>query len=93
MEKKKEDQYGHTFTDKEGEFVFGPLCPDKYYEIQIWVDRVRHSKICATCKHEASCLKGIDLDCKKPHKPCEEFDKCCDFIPGDKPLNENEEKK
>ena len=21
----------HTFTDKEGEFVFGPLCPDKKY--------------------------------------------------------------
>ena len=20
---------GHTFTDKEGEFVFGPLCPEK----------------------------------------------------------------
>ena len=22
----------HTFTDKEGEFVFGPLCPNKKYE-------------------------------------------------------------
>lgn len=28
----------HTFTDKEGEFVFGPLCANKFYEIQIWVD-------------------------------------------------------
>ena len=23
----------HTFTDKNGEFVFGPLCPDRKYEI------------------------------------------------------------
>ena len=66
----------HTFTDKDGEFVFGPLCPDKYYEIQIWVDEVKHTKICVTCEHQASCLKGIDIDCKKPHKPCKEYEDC-----------------
>ena len=64
----------HTFTDKEGEFVFGPLCPDKYYEIQIWADRVKHSKICATSEHKGSCLKGIDIDCKRPAKPCKQYD-------------------
>ena len=31
----------HTFTDKDGDFVFGPLCPNKSYSIQIWVDRVK----------------------------------------------------
>ncbi len=60
----------HTFTDKNGEFVFGPLCPDKFYEIQIWVDHVKHAKICATCEHEGACLKGVDMDCDKKDKCC-----------------------
>ena len=51
----------HTFTDNEGEFVFGPLCPDKSYEVQIWANKVNHYKICADCKHEGKCLKGVDL--------------------------------
>lgn len=54
----------HTFTDKEGEFVFGPLCANKVYAIQIWVDNVRHCKICTECKHEGKCLKGVKMDCK-----------------------------
>lgn len=91
--KEERKPVSHTFTDKEGEFVFGPLCPDKYYEIQIWANRVKHSKICTKCEHEIACLKGIDIDCPKPHKPCEEFNKCCDFIPGNKPLYENKENK
>lgn len=52
----------HTFTDKEGEFVFGPLCPDKKYEINFWVDQVKHVKVCAKCKHEGKCLKGVKMD-------------------------------
>ena len=69
----------HTFTDKSGEFVFGPLCPDKEYELQIWVDRVKHVKICTDCKHHGKCLKGVKLDCpnysckpdiKPEFKPC-----------------------
>lgn len=62
----------HTFTNKDGEFVFGPLCPDKSYEIQIWVDQVKHAKICATCDHHGSCLKGVDIDCDCKHE---------DFVP------------
>lgn len=53
----------HTFTDEEGEFVFGPLCPNKSYSIEIWVNRVKHVKICKICKHDGKCLKGIDLNC------------------------------
>lgn len=53
---------GHTFTDKEGEFVFGPLCPDKKYAIQIWVNDTKQIKICAKCKHEGKCLKGKKQD-------------------------------
>lgn len=65
------------FTDDEGEFVFGPLCPGKKYAIQIWKDDVKHIKICAKCHHEGKCLKGVELDCdcKNDYKPCDK--PCC----------------
>ena len=70
----------HTFTDKEGEFVFGPLCDDKFYAIQIWKDNVKHCKICTDCKKEGKCLKGVKLDCNnekcKPDTRNEET--CCE---------------
>ena len=68
----------HTFTDKDGEFVFGPLCANRLYEIEIWVDKVRHCKVCTSCKHEGKCLKGVELDCDKHwnDKHCD--DKHCD---------------
>lgn len=74
----------HTFTDEDGEFVFGPLCANKFYEIQIWVDRVQHCKICKKIDHERDCLKGIKLDCKHEHKP--------DFKPESKPEDKPENK-
>jgi len=55
----------HTFTDKEGEFVFGPLCPDKKYDLQIWVNRVKHVTSCSKCHKEGKCLKAMEF------KPCE----------------------
>lgn len=70
----------HTFTDKEGEFVFGPLCCDKLYAIQIWVDEVKHCKICTECKREGKCLKGVKMDCKHDWK----HDCKCDKKPYDK---------
>ncbi len=66
--KEERKPVSHTFTDKDGEFVFGPLCPDKKYEIQFWANKVKHIKICADCKHQGKCLKGVKLDC--PKKPC-----------------------
>lgn len=67
--KEERKPVSHTFTDKDGEFVFGPLCPDKSYEIQIWVDRVKHVKICKECKRQGKCLKGVKLECEdRPHK-------------------------
>ena len=62
---------GHTFTDKEGEFVFGPLCPGKEYALQIWVNDTKKIKICAKCHHEGKCLKG------------DKCDKCDCFIESD----------
>ena len=64
----------HTFTDKEGEFVFGPLCANKFYAIQIWVDEVKHCKICVEGKREKKCLKGIKLDCKHHDFKCEKHE-------------------
>lgn len=73
----------HTFTDCDGEFVFGPLCHNKMYEIQIWVDNVKHVKICAkTEPRDNDCLKGVDIDCCKDFKhdcydkKCDKDDKC-----------------
>ena len=59
----------HTFTDKHGEFLFGPLCPARNYAVEIWVNRVDHIKICKTCHHKGECLKGMKLECNecRPH--------------------------
>jgi len=67
--KEERKPVSHTFTDKNGEFVFGPLCPNKVYEIQIWVNKVKHVKVCAKCEHEGSCLKCEDIDCCEPCCP------------------------
>ena len=67
---KEKRPVSHTFTDKDGEFVFGPLCPDKSYEIQIWVNNVKHVKICAECNKKGKCLKGTKLDCDKTKDDC-----------------------
>lgn len=70
--KEERKPVSHTFTDKEGEFVFGPLCANKFYEIQVWADNVKHKKICASCGHKGKCLKGVKLDCDKK----EGFSRC-----------------
>ena len=65
--KKKRIPVSHTFTDKHGEFVFGPLCPGKEYAIDIWVNEVRHYKMDVKCHHEGPCLKGMPAcECKEP---------------------------
>ncbi len=76
----------HTFTDKDGDFVFGPLCSNKCYAIEIWVDNVKHCKICTECKHEGKCLKGVKLDCKHDFKGCKPCEKPCEK-PCDKPCD------
>lgn len=75
--KEERKPVSHTFTDKEGEFVFGPLCPDKKYELQVWVNRVKHVKVCSKCHREGKCLKGTELkkcDCFIGKK--EDLEKC-----------------
>ena len=66
MGKKERKPVSHTFTDEDGEFVFGPLCPNRSYEIQFWVDRVKHVKICKSTKpRKQKCLKGEKIECHK----------------------------
>ena len=64
--KKERRPVSHTFTDKNGKFVFGPLCPGKRYALDIWVNEVRHFKMEVKPKHESECLKA-----KEPEK-CED---------------------
>lgn len=71
-DKEERRPIGHTFTDKEGEFVFGPLCPGKEYSLQIWVNDTKKIKICAKCHHEGKCLKG------EKHDKCDCFIDDCD---------------
>lgn len=67
------------FTDKHGEFVFGPLCPGKKYAIDIWVNDVRHFNMEVKGHHEGKCLKGEHgkkCECKM-EKECE-MEKSCE---------------
>lgn len=92
---------GHTFTDCEGEFVFGPLCPGKQYAIQIWVNDTKKIRICAKCHHEGRCLKGdkhekcdcfLESDkCKCKDKKDEKCDKKCDEKYDDKHDDKHDE--
>ena len=70
--KEERKPVSHTFTDKDGEFVFGPLCPDKKYEVQIWADKVRHCKQCIDCKRHGKCLKGVKLECRDFKPSCKD---------------------
>lgn len=74
---KERKPVSHSFTDKDGEFVFGPLCPDKTYEIQIWVNKVKHVKICAECKRHGKCLKGVELECDDFIPQCDDKNDEC----------------
>lgn len=74
--KEERKPVSHTFTDKDGEFVFGPLCPDRHYEIEIWVNKVKHYKVCAMGNHEGKCLKGVDMDCCDIKDPCKDEKNC-----------------
>lgn len=55
----------HTFTDKEGDFTFGPLCPGRKYEIIIWANDVKHKKISVKPEKNFECLKGYLMSMPK----------------------------
>ena len=72
----------HTFTNHDGEFVFGPLCPGKEYALEIFVNDVKHVKICAKGKMpDGKCLKGIKMDkCDKKLEHDEKPEVCDNMI-------------
>ena len=62
VENHEREPVSHTFTNRHGEFIFGPLCPDKKYEILFWANQVKNVKVCAKGSHEMNCLKGTCMD-------------------------------
>lgn len=63
--KEERKPVSHTFTNENGEFVFGPLCPERNYDLEIWANCVKHVKICHLAKPcRKECLKGKKLECK-----------------------------
>jgi hypothetical protein len=45
----------HTFTDEQGQFLFGPLCPGVEYVIKVWIAHVNNRTI--HC-HNGHCHEG-----------------------------------
>lgn len=46
---------GHTFTDKFGQFLFGPLCSGRHYVVKVWVNDVTIREIVVTPKPDDTC--------------------------------------
>jgi len=51
----------HTFTDKCGQFLFGPLMPNKHYVIKVWVNDVKIRRMVIRQKGE----DGVECDFEK----------------------------
>ncbi len=67
----------HTFTDQYGQFLLGPLCPNKKYRLKVYKDniQVKYMPLDVDC-YEGKCI-GINTNCGEKcdsHK-CNE-DKC-----------------
>ena len=45
----------HTFTDEFGQFIFGPLTPEKNYLIKIWFDDIKIRYIYVNCNDDCEC--------------------------------------
>ena len=78
----------HTFTNEDGEFVFGPLCGDKEYAITFWANEVRHYKMCAKIEKDTDCLRARPSEIcedKPNHQPDFKPDYRPDYKPECKP--------
>lgn len=49
----------HTFTDEYGQFLFGPLCPNKKYLIKVWFNEAKIRELPITPDYPNDC----DIDC------------------------------
>lgn len=51
----------HTFTDENGQFLLGPLCPNRTYMLKIFSDNVNIVRKVLKLKcHKGSCLSAVD---------------------------------
>jgi hypothetical protein len=54
----------HTFTDENGQFLLGPLCPNRTYMLKIFKDNVSIvNKVLKLSCHKGSCI-GVTDKCK-----------------------------
>jgi hypothetical protein len=71
-ENKSLEPLTHTFTDDNGNFIFGPLCPDIKYTIKIWVDHVKIKELIVKPHfHDCEFDKGKD---ESEHEHAEKLD-------------------
>lgn len=60
----------HTFTDQYGQFLLGPLCPDKKYILKVYKDNIKMKYV----PLDVDCYEGkcIGVSCKnKCHSNCD----------------------
>ncbi|WP_125152978.1 carboxypeptidase-like regulatory domain-containing protein [Clostridium rectalis] len=68
----------HTFTDEYGQFLFGPLCPDRCYLIKVWYNDVKIREVVVDpdpCSEY--CLKCSDASPCRDKKRADECDDDC----------------
>lgn len=71
----------HTFTDEDGEFLFGPLCAHVQYVIKIWTNHVKTREI-------VICPDECEKECLHHRIPsCDDKPPCNDKTPGGKQTN------
>lgn len=62
----------HTFTDQYGQFLLGPLCPDRHYMLKVYKDniQVKYVPLNANC-YDGKCI-GVNPEsgCGKRHDDC-----------------------
>ncbi len=46
----------HTFTDEFGQFLFGPLCPNKKYTVKVWFNEVKLRELIVSPTYDDKCL-------------------------------------
>jgi hypothetical protein len=62
----------HTFTDEMGQFLFGPLCPNKCYVIKVWFNDVKIREVTVKPDQcEDACLTG-NCGCKNERSDAED---------------------
>ena len=53
----------HTFTDKNGQFLIGPLCPNTTYMLKVYKDDVDPKELCGCPDEDGSCISSATV-CK-----------------------------